>query len=165
MDYTATGPDGQDYTISGPAGASDAEVIAQIRQAVEPSKLESFARGVENNFPLANQAIAAGSAALGDKSYSQNLAQQNQDIASAKQANPISYGAGAVTGASAPMAIPVVGEAMEAAPITSGAALGAAQSVDNTDIAQHPEEALKQAGKGAAVGGVLGGILPNGQKA
>jgi hypothetical protein len=162
MDYTVQGPDGAQHVISGPEGASDSEVIAQAQQLFAPSKLESFGRGVENNFPLANQAIAAGSAALGDKSYSQNLGEQNKDIATAKQANPVSYGAGAVTGALAPLAIPGVGEAMEAAPVATNAALGAANAVGGTDIAQNPGEALKQAGEGAAIGGVLGKVMPTG---
>src|ERR1035438_4738899 len=125
-EYTVQGPDGAQHVIAGPDGASDQEVIAQAQQLFNPSKLESFGRGVENNFPLANQAIAAGSAALGDKDYSQNLAEQNQAISASKAANPISYGAGAVTGAVAPAFIPGVGEAMAAAPMASGAALGAA---------------------------------------
>ncbi len=129
------------------------------------SGLESFARGAENNFPLANQAIAAGSAALGDQSYSENLAQQNQDIAASKQAHPISYGAGAVTGAVAPAFIPGVGEAMAAAPIASGAALGAAQGLGSTDVVQNPEEALKGAAIGAGTGAVAGAILPSGKGA
>jgi hypothetical protein len=165
MEYSATGPDGQTYSINGPEGATDAEVIAQIQKAIEPSKLESFGRGVENNLPLANQAIAAGSAALGDQSYSQNLEQQNADIAKAKQANPISYDAGAVTGAVAPAFIPGVGEAMAAAPVASGAALGAASSIGNTDLVQQPQEALKEAAIGAGTGAALGAILPTGKGA
>ncbi len=130
-----------------------------------PSSLESFGRGVENNFPLANQAIAAGSAALGDKSYSENLAEQNKAISSAKPAHPIAYGAGAVTGAVAPALIPGVGEAMAAAPVASGAALGAAGAIGNTDIVQKPEEALKEAAIGMGTGAVLGKLLPTGNGA
>ena len=163
--YTVQGPDGAQHVISGPDGASDAEVIQQAQNLFNPSKLESFGRGVENNFPLANQAIAAGSAALGDKSYSQNLAEQNKDIATAKQANPVTYDAGAVTGAIAPLALPGVGEAMEAAPVASNAALGAANAIGNTDLAQKPMEGLKQAGEGALVGGAIGKILPTGTNA
>ncbi len=136
----------------------------QVETEDQPSKLEAFGRGVENNFPLANQAIAAGSAALGDQDYSSNLAQQNADIAKAKEAHPIPYGAGAVTGAVAPAFIPGVGEAMAAAPALSGAALGAAGAVGNTDLVQQPMEALKQAGIGAGTGAALGAILPSGNK-
>jgi hypothetical protein len=161
MEYTAQGPDGNTYSITGPAGASDDEVIAQIRQAVEPGKLESFARGVENNFPLANQAIAAGSAVLGDKSYSENLAEQNQAIAASKAAHPLPYDAGAVAGAVAPALIPGIGEAG----IAGQAALGAAYGVGSTDVLKNPEEALKGAAVGGVTGGVLGAIMPSGEKA
>lgn len=134
----------------------------QVETADEaPSKLESFGRGAANNVPLAPQAISA----LSDGDYSKNLADWNDKAAGAKAANPVSYGAGAVTGAMAPLAIPGVGEAMEAAPIASGAALGAANAVSNTDLVNKPDEAIKQGLEGAATGGVLGGILPNGQKA
>jgi len=163
MEYTVQGPDGSQHVIAGPDGASDAEVIAQAQKLFPgPSQLESFGRGVENNFPLANQAIAAGSAALGDKSYSQNLSEQNQAIQGAKSANPVSYDAGAVTGALAPLAIPGVGEALEAAPIASGAALGAAGAIDNTDLVQNPTQGLKDAAIGAGTGALLGKILPTG---
>lgn len=162
--YTVQGPDGQQHIIQGPAGASDDEVIQQAKALFEPSKLESFARGIENNVPLANQAIAAGSAALGPESYSQNLAEQNKAISGAKSANPVSYGAGATVGTLAPLAIPGVGEAMEAAPIATNAGLGALNAIGNTNIAQQPEEAAKQALEGAGIGGAVGAVLPTGTK-
>ncbi len=162
MEYNVQGPDGTPHVIEGPEGATDAEIIAQAQKLFQPSNLESFARGAENNFPLLNQAIAGSSAVLGDKSYSQNLAQQNQDIAAAKQAHPVPYGAGAVAGAVAPLAIPGVGEALAASPIAASAALGAAQGVGSTDIAQNPGEALKNAAVGAGTGAVAGAILPTG---
>lgn len=137
----------------------------EVETQEQPSKLESFGRGVENNFPLANQAIAADSAIFGDKSYSKNLEEQNKSISNAKSANPISYDAGAVTGAIAPALIPGVGEAMSAAPKMAGAALGAANSIGNTDVVQNPTEALKQAAIGAGTGAALGAILPTGKGA
>jgi len=112
---------------------------------------------------LANQAIAAGSAALGPESYSQNLAEQNKAISGAKSANPVSYWAGATVGTLAPLAIPGVGEAMEAAPIATNAGLGALNAIGNTNIAQQPEEAAKQALDGAGIGGAVGAVLPTGQ--
>jgi len=160
--YTVQGPDGTQHVISGPDGASDSEVIAQAQKLFNPSNLESFGRGIENNFPLLNQAIAGGSAALGDKSYSENLAEQNKDISTAKTAHPVAYGAGAVTGSLAPLAIPGVGEALESAPIATNAALGAANAVSDTDLAQNPEQGLKQAAIGAGTGAALGKILPTG---
>lgn len=163
MDYTVQAPDGSEHVITGPDGASDAEVIAQAQKLLGPSKLESFSRGVENNFPLVNQAIAASSAALGDKSYSQNLEEQNTAINAGKLANPKTYDAGAVVGAIAPLAIPGVGEALEASPVAANATLGAANAIGNTDLTQNPERALKQAGKGALIGGTIGKIFPSGE--
>src|ERR1700686_2519167 len=90
-----------------------------VNAPLPPSQLESFGRGAANNVPLAPQAISA----LSPGDYSPNLAQWNQKAAAAKATNPVSYGAGAVTGAIAPLAIPVVGEAMEAAPMATNAAL------------------------------------------
>ncbi len=163
MEYNVQGPDGTPHVIEGPEGATDAQIIEQAQKLFSPSVLESAGRGFENNFPLLNQAIAGGSAALGDKSYSENLAQQNADIGTAKQAHPVAYGAGAVAGAVAPLAIPGVGEALAASPVAAGAALGAAQSVEGTDIVQNPGEALKNAAIGAGTGGAFGAILPSGK--
>ena len=134
---------------------------AYIASKSGPSELESFGRGAANNFPLAPQAIAG----LSKGDYSTNLADWNQKAATAKEANPVSYGAGAVTGAAAPLLIPGVGEAMEAAPLASGAALGAANAVSNTDLLKNPGEAAKQAviggGIGAGTAGLLGKIMPS----
>jgi hypothetical protein len=118
-------------------------------------KPESFGRGAANNFPLAPQAIAG----LSSGDYSKNLADWNAKAAQAKSANPITYGAGAVTGAMAPLAIPGVGEAMAANPIAANAALGAASAMSNTDVLQHPEEAAKDVVKGGLIGGATAGVL------
>src|ERR1700676_3698028 len=115
---------------------------------------ESFGRGALNNFPLAQQAAAA----LTPGSYSQNLASLNQKASASKAANPISYGTGAVPGSVAPLAIPVVGEALEASPVLGNAALGAANAVNNTDILRNPGEAARQAIQGGVVGGTIGGV-------
>lgn len=119
------------------------------------SKPESFGRAAANNFPLAPQAIAG----LSEGDYSQNMADWNAKAASAKEANPITYGAGAVTGAMAPLAIPGVGEVMAANPITGNAILGAASAVSNRDVLQHPEEAAKDVVKGGLIGGMTAGVL------
>lgn len=127
-----------------------------------PSKTESFLRGAGNNFPLAPQAIALGEkvTGLGDEGgYSKNLEDWNKKAAEAKQANPKTYGAGAVTGALAPLAIPGIGEALEAAPITTNAALGAAGSISNRDLTKDPMGTLKDATLGAGVGGATAGVL------
>lgn len=126
-----------------------------------PSMLESAGRGALNNFPLAKQAASA----LLPGGYSQNLADLSQKAGIAKAVNPISYGTGAIAGAVAPLAIPGVGEALEAAPMAGNALLGAANAVGDTDLSKNPLEALKQAGTGAVIGGTLGKILPSGEKA
>lgn len=116
------------------------------------SELESFGRGTANNIPLVPQAIAA----VAPGGYSQNLSDWNRKAAEAKTANPISYGAGAVTGTVAPMLIPGVGAAMEAAPVLSNAALGAASAISNTDLLKNPDEAIHNAAVGGTIGGVIG---------
>jgi hypothetical protein len=88
----------------------------------------------------------------------------NKNIADAKSVHPIAYGAGAVTGTLAPMAIPGVGAAMKAAPMAAGAALGAANSVGNTDVVKDPEKALKQGVEGGLIGGAIGKLMPTGEK-
>lgn len=130
-------------------------------------KGESFLRGAGNNFPLAPQAIAAGEAATGlsDKGgYSKDLSDWKLKASEAKAANPISYGAGAVSGAVAPAFIPGVGEALEASPIAGNAILGAANAVSDTDLTKNPEDTLKQAaigaGTGAATAGLVGALAP-----
>jgi len=152
MEYTVTDPQGNEHVLEGPAGATDAEILQQAQTLLAPSKLESFGRGALNNFPLANQAVSA----LGSGDYSQNMKDLTDKAAAAKQANPISYGAGAVTGAVAPLAIPGVGEGLEAAPVAGNAALGAANAISNTDVTQDPGEAVKQAVTGGTIGAVAG---------
>lgn len=124
-----------------------------------PGHLETFGRAAANNFPLAPQAIASGEAFFGDKGYSQNLADWNAKAKEAKAAHPVTYGAGAVTGAAAPLLIPGVGEVMASAPLTSNALLGAAGAISNTDLAQNPKEALKQAAIGAGLGAATAGAV------
>lgn len=146
-----------------------------------PGPIESAGRGFVNNVPLAPQVAAEGGAmvdafkgkSLPDKikalvqghidtppdAYSKNLADWNTKAAAAKAANPKSYGAGAVAGAVAPLAIPGVGEALEAAPILGNAALGAAGAISNTDLIKNPAQIAKQAAVGAGIGGATGGIV------
>lgn len=147
-----------------------------------PSKTESFLRGAGNNFPLLPQAIAEGGAIAdqfkgkdtGGKistalkalisghmegtgpAYSEHLADWKGKAAAAKEENPASYDIGAGVGTLAPLAIPGVGEAMEAAPIASNAALGAASAVSDTDLRQDPERAALEGLAGGVVGGVTG---------
>ncbi len=136
----------------------------EVETTDAPSELESFGRGAANNFPLAPQVIAG----LSEGDYSQNLADWNQKAAEAKASNPKSYGAGAVTGALAPMAIPGVGAGLKASPIAGNALFGALNAVSNTDMAQHPEEAVKEAIKGGTIGAGMGKlgemIMPSASK-
>lgn len=115
--------------------------------------LESFGRGVANNIPLVPQAIAGLS-----PDYSKGLKEWNANAAAAKAQNPVSYGAGAVAGAAAPLAIPGVGEALEASPVLTNAALGAANAISNTDLKEQPKEALKEGLEGAGIGAGLGSV-------
>lgn len=154
-EYTVTDPQGQEHVLEGPEGATDQEILAQAQTLLAPSKLESFGRGALNNFPLAKQATAG----IESGDYSTNLADLSAKADAAKAANPKSYGAGAVTGAVAPLAIPGVGEALEAAPIAGNAALGAASAISDTDLSKDPEEALKQGLKGAAIGAGTAGLI------
>jgi len=154
-EYTVQDPQGNEHVLEGPEGATDQEILQQAQTLLAPGKLESFGRGALNNFPLANQAVSA----LSPGDYSKNMEDLTSKAASAKAANPVSYGAGAVTGAVAPLAIPGVGEALEAAPIAGNAALGAASAISNTDVTKDPGEALKQAGEGALLGGATAGVI------
>ena len=149
-------------------GAFDPDAyLKQTAPAVSP--IESGLRGMANNFPLAPQAIAFDEAATGigdEGGYSKNLADWNAKAQAAKAENPKSYGAGAVTGAIAPMFIPVVGAAMKASPVLSNAALGAANAISNTDLAKNPRQALIEAAKGGGIGAAIGKLstfLPTGE--
>ncbi len=151
------------YTLETPAAPS-LPAGYELEQA--PGELESFARGAGNNFPLAPQAIAT----LAPGGYSQNLADWNAKAAEAKAANPISYGAGAVTGTVAPFAIPGIGPGMSAAlkaePVLANAGLGALSAISNTDLLKNPGDAVKDAAIGGTIGagiGKLGSMLPGGE--
>lgn len=150
---------GSTYNVKADTDEQAQTAIDDLLGQLQPGKLESFGRAAINNLPFGGQIGALGTSALKDEGYSQALAEWNAKAKEAKEVNPISYGAGAFTGAVAPLAIPGVGGAMTAAPITTGAALGAAGAVGNIDIAQQPGEALKQAALGAGIGGVTSGLL------
>jgi hypothetical protein len=168
---TANAPDGAALNIAVPEGTPEELYPAMVEDAVghymatKQSGIESFGRAAVNNLPLGGQLGALGTAAIKNEPYSQGMQEFNEQAQAGKAQHPIAYGAGAVTGAVAPLAIPGVGEALEAAPAATGAALGAANAVGNTDIVKQPEEALKQAGEGALTGAVLGKVLPTGAKA
>jgi hypothetical protein len=90
--------------------------------------------------------------------YTEELQHLTQAAEQGKSQNPKSYGAGAIAGTLAPMAIPVVGHALEAAPIMGNAALGAAQSLSDTNIKNLTKSDIANAGVGAGIGAVAGGI-------
>lgn len=143
---------------SSPAGSSDWQNDPVVET---PSKIESFVRGAANNFPFAPQVIAKGESVTGigdEGGYSKNLADWNQKAAETKQANPKTYGTGAVLGAAAPLAIPGVGEALEAAPILGNAALGAAGAISNEDLTKNPADIAKNAVEGAVTGAGTGAV-------
>jgi hypothetical protein len=155
-EYNVQTPDGSTYNIKADTDEQAQSAINDLLGSVpQMGKAESFGRAAANNFPLAPQAIAG----LSSGDYSKNMADWNQKAKEAKSTNPITYGAGAVTGAMAPLAIPGVGEAMAANPIAANAALGAASAMSNTDVLQHPEEAAKDVVKGGLIGGATAGVL------
>lgn len=164
MEYQVQSPAGEMHVIDGPEGASDQDIAQAAQQLFGQGKLEAFGRAAVNNLPAGGQLGALGTAALKGTNYSQGMEEFNKKIQEAKAEHPIAYGAGAVTGSLAPLAIPGVGEAMAAAPTLTGAGLGALNAVGNTDIAKEPTEALKQAGEGAVLGGAIGRLMPSGTK-
>jgi hypothetical protein len=138
---------------SGLKPVTDPALLQQLN-APDPGVLAAAGRGAANNFPLAPQAIAG----LSQGDYSQNLTDWNAKAQAAKAAHPYAYGTGAVAGAVAPLAIPGVGEALEAAPVLGNAALGAANAISNTDLTKDPSKIAKE----AAIGGVVGGAVGKG---
>jgi hypothetical protein len=115
--------------------------------------LMAAGRGALRNFPLAQQAVAGGESLLGSGKYAENIADLTQKAEAAKAAHPIAYGTGAVAGTAAPLLIPGVGEALEAAPIAGNAALGAVQSLSDTNLKAPTASDVKS----AAISGLLGG--------
>lgn len=138
-----------------PAPKYDDSLFSEDPAPKQPGQVESFLRGAANNIPLAPQAAAALAPInpFSEKSnYSDELAHLNEAAKAAKAAHPVTYGAGAVTGAVAPLLIPGAGGVMEAAPFLTGAGLGAANAVSNVDVVKHPKEALSDAALGATIG-------------
>lgn len=143
-----------------PSTSSGGDLFTDEPAPKDIGHIESFARGAANNFPLAPQAIAVGEKFLpGGKSYSENLSDWNQKAQQAKAAHPVTYGAGAVGGAIAPLLIPGVGEALEAAPIAGNAVYGAANAISNTDLSKNQGQALKEGAIGGVLGGTIGGVM------
>ena len=121
---------------------------------------ESVARGFVRNFPLAQQALAATASfnPWDDKNnYSDEMAHLTQKADEAHSNNPTSYDTGAVAGSLAPLAIPGIGSALEAAPVGATAALNAIQGASDTDFKHPTGQDLENIGTAGVVGGALGG--------
>lgn len=123
--------------------------------------LESAGRGALRNFPMAQQAAAAIAPInpFSDKpTYGAEMQHLTESAEQGKAQNPKSYLAGAAAGSLAPLAIPVVGEGLEAAPILGNAALGAAQSASDVDLTKTTGKDVANAALGAGLGGALGAV-------
>jgi hypothetical protein len=147
--------------------ASDAEAsevgggfTASPDEASEvPGAAESFGRGLLRNIPLGQQAAAAIAPVnpWSDKSnYSDEMAHLTDAAEQAKAQNGGAYYTGAAAGTLLPLAIPGVGEALEAAPIAGNAALGAIQGVSDADVVKNPGQAAGNAAIGGGIGAIMG---------
>jgi len=157
--YQVSSPTGEVYQITADNDQAAQDAMQSLVDAHSPGAAEAFGRGALRNFPLAQQAVAGGESYLGIKPYERALMELTGKAEEAKQASPLSYGAGAVAGAAAPLAIPGIGAGMEAFPAAANALLGAAQGISDIPISKQPLEALKQAGIGAGVGSALGSLV------
>lgn len=160
-EYVVSGPDGSQYKITADTDEQAAAAMDSIAKANTPSAPEAFGRGALRNFPLAQQATAA----LEPGDYSENIKDLVSKAETAKSAHKIAYGAGAVTGAAAPLLIPGVGEGLAAAPMLGNAALGASDALSDTDLTKNPADIAKKAIGGGLIGGAVGKLLPNGKAA
>ena len=146
--------------------ASDAEAsevtgfTASPDEASEaPGAVESFGRGLLRNIPLGQQAAAAIAPInpwSDKKDYSGEMAHLTDAAEQAKAQNGGAYYTGAAAGTLLPLAIPGVGEALEAAPIKGNAALGAIQGVSDADVVKNPGQAAGNAAIGGGIGAIMG---------
>lgn len=137
----------------------DSDAIFQTPDS-DASKLqstwESGARGALRNFPLGQQAAAAIAPInpfSEKKTYGEEMPYLTEKAEQAKEQNKKSYYAGAAAGTVAPMLLPGVGEALEAAPVLGNAALGAANGISDSDVVRDPVAAAKNAAIGGGIGG------------
>lgn len=122
--------------------------------APDEGALMAAGRGALRNFPMAQQAVAG----MESGPYQENIKNLTNKAEAAKSAHPVAYGAGAVAGTAAPLAIPAVGEALEAAPIIGNAALGAIQSQSDNDLTKFNSQNAKEAATAGGIGALTGGI-------
>lgn len=150
-DFETGGPD----VDLGALARGAANNVPLLPQAIAGVKGE-FNAASKNTLPQNLKALVSGHMPGAGEEYSKSLEDWNEKAGAAKSESPVSYGAGAVAGALAPLAVPGVGEALEASPVLGNAALGAAGAISNTDLRKNPGEAGKEALIGAGTGAGLG---------
>lgn len=129
----------------------------EVETADPTSAAESFGAGAVNNLPLGGQLGALGEEVTGKApDYSSGMERWKKEISDSKANHPVAYGAGAVAGTAAPLAIPGVGEALEASPALTNAILGAGNALSDVDVVKNPGEAVKEGAIGAGIGAVTG---------
>ena len=138
--YSATGPDGKTYSLEGPAGATDDQVMAELQKqfaaqqpAAKPSMIESLGAGIGGG--LAKMGLGAAAAAAdytGNKDTAASLDAKRQAVTDWQQQHgggSLSGTVGDIVGASAPaMGIGAAGTAL--APVTGGLSIIAAEAVN-----------------------------------
>ncbi len=138
--YSATGPDGKTYSLEGPAGATDDQVMAELQKqfaaqqpAAKPSMIESLGAGIGGG--LAKMGLGAAAAApdyTGNKDTAASLDAKRQAVTDWQQQHgggSLSGTVGDIVGASAPaMGIGAAGTAL--APVTGGLSIIAAEAVN-----------------------------------
>lgn len=123
--------------------------------------LEASARGALRNLPFGQQvaaAIAPVNPLSEKRTYSEEIKHLTEAAEASKAAHPGAYGAGAVAGTLAPLAIPAAGAALKAAPIIGNAALAAVQSQSDTDLTAPTMQNAKDAAIAGTIGGAVGAI-------
>lgn len=121
--------------------------------------LEAMGRGALRNFPGAQQVAAAAAPynPFSEKqTYGEEMQHLNKAADTSKAGHGVAYGLGALFGTAAPALIPGVGEAMEAAPFATNAALSAAQSQSDTNLNNFGPENAGQAALAGLIGGGVG---------
>lgn len=156
--------DGKTLTVQVPDGTDPAKYGDLADDALQhysstvrqpESGLSSAFRAFASAMPLGNQADALFSPGK----YSDNLAAIKAQQAANDAEHPIADTASKIAGGIAPALIPGVGEAMAANPLSSGAALGAAGGLGDTDIKKEPLKAAINTGIGAASGATTSALL------
>jgi len=168
--YTITGPDGKDYSIDGPEGATREEVIAKVKErlgAKPPVNLEDpYTATAQKQSALENALAGAGGAVhgliLGAKQLlGKATPQELADHAAAMKGlrSTTSGKVGEFTGNVAAGAIPTILAPAAAATYAGSAAIGA--GLGALQPTQEGESRLQNAGLGA-VGGAAGNAIGRG---